>query len=102
MDIFCGKKCKCKNRCEADLRAMGKDVLKGCYAACKTKNPPANGYHYLESLPDQSRILIETDPFIEAQFQEQFLAQDEEGINPILFVALAIALGLIIIYLRKK
>lgn len=101
MGLFCGKKCKCKNRCEADLRSMGKDVLKGCYSACKTSNPPADGLAYLESLPSQARILAEQESYLQEQFQDEF-ATGPEGINPILIVAVVIAVALIIIYVKRK
>lgn len=52
MSIFCGKTCKCKNRCEADLR-WNTEAMKGCKSACKSGNPPSSGFEYLERFPDE-------------------------------------------------
>jgi len=81
---------------------MGKDAWKGCQAACKTDNPPANGFEYLESLPQQSRVILDTDYLIQEQFQEDLLAPESEGINPLLLIIFALVIVMVLFYLNKR
>jgi len=82
---------------------MGKDAWKGCQAACKSGNPPANGFEYLENLPRGSQVLLETDYRLQEQFQEDILDPTEDaGLNPLLMAVFALAAIMIFFYLKNQ
>lgn len=61
MGLFCGERCECKNRCDADLQ-WNDTARKACREACKSDPTILSGYAWLNSQPTEIQMLYNYEP----------------------------------------
>ncbi|MEO0470876.1 MAG: hypothetical protein AAF206_28340 [Bacteroidota bacterium] len=82
MGLFCGKKCRCKNACNADLQ-WNPQAAKACREACGSDNPPASGYAFLEAQP----AFVQNQYMLPNQIEQEFIETQQSGTGSNLILA---------------